>query len=101
MSAEFRVMRPKIAALKPEETQFREQIDDLKFSVKYFEEIVLLELIEDTSKPDFNGKTSRKKRSAKAANTRKCDVLSRQSRHKRKSSSDGASSEEEETSSSK
>ena len=38
--------------------------------------------------------------SAKAANTRKGDVLSRQSRHKRKSSSDGASSEEEEPSSS-
>jgi hypothetical protein len=60
---------------------------------------VLRDLIKDTPRPEVNGKTSRKKKSAKAATTRKGDVLSRQSRHKRQSPSDGASSEEEEPSS--
>jgi hypothetical protein len=61
---------------------------------------VLRELVEDTPRPELNGKTSRKTDSAKTTNTRKGDVLSRQSRQKRKSSSDCASSEEEEPSSS-
>ena len=100
MSAEMLVLRSEVAALKTAEMQSRELIEDLKSSVKDLEEIVLRELIEDTPKPEVKGKMSRKKMSAKAANTRKGDVLSRQSRHKRKSSSDGASSEEEEPSSS-
>jgi hypothetical protein len=61
---------------------------------------VLRGLIEDTPRPEVNGKTSRKTTSAKSTNTIKGDVLSRQSRYKRKSSSDGASSKEGERSSS-
>jgi TolA-binding protein len=98
MSAEILVLRSEIAALKTAETQLREKIDDLNSSVKDLEEIVLRELIEDTHRPELNGKTLRKTKSAKATNARKGDVITRQSRHKRKLS-DGASSEEEPSSS--
>jgi hypothetical protein len=85
MSAEMLVLRSEIAALKTAEMQSRERIDDLKSSVKVLEDIVIRELVEYAPKSELNGKNSRKTMWAKAANTKKGDVLRRQSRHKRKS----------------
>jgi hypothetical protein len=67
------VLRSEIAALNTAETQLRDKIDDLNSSLKDLEEILLRELIEDTPRPELNGKTSRKTKSAKATNTRKGD----------------------------
>jgi hypothetical protein len=85
-----------VVALRESDANSREQIEGLRIQFQDLEDIVLREVFKDPTLSEEPEMTSKKKnKSAKAASTKKGDVLSRRTRHALKSSSDGETSEEE------